>query len=59
ARIRCVNITYYFIRENIIESNINLIYKPIKTILVNNLTKATSINKFKDFISRVNLVHLE
>ena len=57
TRTKYVDITYYFIRENLLEENINLVYKNTSTILVDNLTKATSSPKFKDFISKINLVN--
>ncbi|EUC40007.1 hypothetical protein COCMIDRAFT_109919, partial [Bipolaris oryzae ATCC 44560] len=55
-RIKYLDITYYFMRDNLTENNINLVYKNIKIIFTNNLTKATNINKFQEFISRVSLV---
>ena len=46
-------------RENLLENNISLVYESTKTLLADNLTKATSKEKFKDFISRVNLVNID
>ncbi|EUC39562.1 hypothetical protein COCMIDRAFT_46428, partial [Bipolaris oryzae ATCC 44560] len=59
ARIRNVDITYYFMRDNLIENIFNLVYENTMIILANNLTSTTNINKFKDFISRVNVVNLD
>ena len=56
ARTKHVDITYHFVRENLLSNKINLVYENTSTILADNLTKATSIPKFKDFISRINLV---
>ena len=57
AKTKHVDITYYFIKENLLEENIDLVYENTSTILADNLTKATSSLKFKDFISRINLVN--
>ena len=57
ARTKHVDITYYFVRENLLKENIDLVYENTSTILVDNLTKATSSPKFKDFIFRINLVN--
>ena len=59
ARTKHVDITYYFIRENLLDNKINLVYKNTSTILVDNLTKPTSYSKFKDFINRISLVKLD
>ena len=45
ARTKHVNIIYYFVRENLLNSSINLVYKNTNTILANNLIKPTSISK--------------
>ena len=58
ARTKHVDITYHFVRENLQEQNISLIYENTKTILADILTKPTSKEKFEDFISRVNLVNI-
>ncbi|RYE04910.1 MAG: Ty1/Copia family ribonuclease HI [Rickettsiaceae bacterium] len=58
ARTKHVDITYHFVRENLLSNNIDLVYENTSTILADNLTKATSIVKFKDFTSRINLVEL-
>jgi hypothetical protein len=58
ARTKHVDITYYFVRENLLNNKINLVYENTSTILADNLTKATSNPKFKDFTSRINLVEL-
>ena len=58
ARTKHVDITYYFIRENLPSNNIDLVYENTSTILADNLTKATSIPKFKDFTSIINSVEL-
>ena len=57
ARTKHVDITYHFVRENLLKENIDLVYENTSTILADNLTKATSSPKFKDFISRINLVN--
>jgi hypothetical protein len=57
ARTKHVDITYHFVRENLLEENIDLVYENTSTILADNLTKPTSSPKFKDFISRINLVN--
>ena len=49
---------YYFVRENLLSNNIDLVYKNTSTILADNLTKATSNIKLQDFTSRINLVEL-
>ena len=46
ARTKHVDITYYFVRENLLENKIELVYKNTSTILADNLTKATSLPKF-------------
>ena len=53
-----MDITYHFVRENLQEQNISLVYENTKTILADILTKPTSKEKFEDFISRVNLVNI-
>lgn len=58
ARTKHVDIIYYFVRENLLSNNIDLVYENTSTILADNLTKPTSIVKIKDFTSRVNLVDL-
>jgi hypothetical protein len=58
ARTKHVDITYHFVRENLLENKIELVYENTSTILADNLTKATSIPKFKDFTSRISLVNL-
>lgn len=58
ARTKHVDITYHFVRENLISQNIELVYESTNTILSDNLTKATSIPKFKDYISKIGLVDL-
>ena len=58
ARTKHVDITYYFVRENLLSNNIDLVYENTSTILADNLTKATSIPKFKNFTSRISLVNL-
>jgi len=59
ARTKHVDITYHFVRENLLSNNIDLVYENTSTILADNLTKPTSNSKFKDFTSRLNLVNLE
>ena len=59
ARTKHVDITYHFVRENLQEQNISLVYENTKTILADILTKPTSKERFKDFISRVNLVNID
>jgi hypothetical protein len=56
ARNKHVDITYYFVRENLLSNKIDLVYENTSTILADNLTKATSVPKFKDYISCINLV---
>jgi hypothetical protein len=58
ARTKHVDITYHFVRENLLSNNIDLAYENTSTILADNLTKATSTSKIKDFTSRINLVEL-
>ena len=58
ARTKHVDITYHFVRENLLNNNIDLVYENTSTILADNLTKATSNTKFQDFTSRLNLVDL-
>ena len=59
ARTKHVDITYYFVRENLLDNKINLVYENTSTILADNLTKPTSYPKFKDFINRISLVKLD
>ena len=59
ARTKHVDITYYFVRENLLSNNIDLVYENTSTILADNLTKATSNPKFKEFTSKINLVELK
>ena len=49
ARTKHVDITYHFVRENLLSNNIDLVYENTSTILADNLTKATSTSKIKDF----------
>ena len=42
ARTKHINITYYFVRENLLSNKIDLKYENTSTILADNLTKATS-----------------
>ncbi len=58
ARTKHVDITYHFVRENLLLKNINLVYENTSTILADNLTKSTNPLKFQDFITRINLVDL-
>jgi hypothetical protein len=46
ARTKHVDIQYHFVRENLLNNNIDLVYKNTSTILADNLTKPTSIPKF-------------
>jgi hypothetical protein len=41
-----------------LSNNIDLVYENTSTTLADNLTKATSITKFKEFTSKINLVEL-
>lgn len=58
ARTKHIDITFHFIRDNLLKNNIDLVYENTSTILADNLTKATSIPKFKDLITRINLITL-
>ena len=53
ARTKHVDITYHFVRENLLSNRIQLVYENTSTILADNLTKATPLPKFCDFISRI------
>jgi hypothetical protein len=59
ARTKHVDITYHFVRENLLSSNIDLVYENTSTILADNLTKATSNPKFQDFKSRIGLIRID
>jgi TfoX/Sxy family transcriptional regulator of competence genes len=59
AKTKHVNITYYFVRENLLSNKIDLVYEDTNVLLADNLTKATSIPKLKDFTRRISLVELE
>ena len=59
ARTKHADIIYHFVRENLLDNKINLVYKNTSTILADNLTKPTSYPKFKDFINRISLVKLD
>jgi hypothetical protein len=58
AKTKHVDIQYHFVRENLLNNNIDLVYENTSTILADNLTKPTSIAKFQNFTSRVKLVQL-
>jgi hypothetical protein len=58
ARTKHVDITYHFVRENLLSNKIDLVYENTSTILADNLTKPTSASKIEDFTSRVSLVEL-
>ena len=58
ARKKLVNIIYHFVRENLLNNSIDLVYENTNTILADNLTKSTSISKLQDFTRKVNLVDL-
>ena len=58
AKTKHVDITYHFVRENLLSNNIDLVYENTSTILADNLTKTTSNIKLQDFTSRINLVEL-
>jgi hypothetical protein len=58
ARTKHVDITYHFVRENLLSKNIDLVYENTSTILADNLTKATSFPKFNSFKSRISLIKL-
>ena len=53
ARTKHVDITYKYIRENLLDNEIDLVYKNSSTILVDNITKPISYFKFKNFINRI------
>jgi len=55
ARTKHVDITYHFVRESLSNKTIDLQYENTKTILSDNLTKSTSLPKFKDFVARIGL----
>jgi hypothetical protein len=59
ARTKHVDITYHFVRENLLENKIDLIYESTSTLLADNLTKPTSYPKFKQFIKEIGLVDLK
>ena len=59
ARTKHVDITYHFVRDNLIKNNIDLVYENTKTILSDNLTKPTSLPKFKEFVTSIGLVKLD
>ena len=58
AKTKHVDITYHFVRENLLSNNIDLVYENTSTILADNLNKATSNIRLQDFTSRINLVEL-
>ena len=55
ARTKHVDIIYHFIRENLLNQKIDLIYKPTSILISNNLTKSTNDSKFNQFIKDINL----
>ena len=57
ARTKHVDITYHFVRENLLSNNIELVYENTSTILADNLTKSTSIAKFQDYKNRIGLIN--
>jgi len=59
ARTKHVDITFHLIRDNLLKNNIHLVHENTSTILADNLTKATSIPKFRDLVTRINLIRLE
>ena len=58
ARTKHIDITYYFVRENLLDNKIDLDYESTKSLLADNLTKPTNNPKFKDFINGIGLVKL-
>jgi hypothetical protein len=56
ARTKHVDITYHFVRENLLSKKIDLVYENTSTILADNLTKSTSYNKFQDYKYRIGLI---
>jgi hypothetical protein len=58
AKTKHVDITYHFVRENLLSNKIDLVYEDTSVLLADNLTKATSIPKLKDFTRRISLVEL-
>ena len=58
ARTKHVDITYYFVRENLLERKIDLVYKSTNSLLADNLTKPTNNPKYYNFIKDIGLVKL-
>jgi len=58
ARTKHIDITYHFIRDNLYNNNIDLLYENTSTILADNLTKPTNSNKFEDYKNRIGLVKI-
>ena len=58
ARTKHVDIIYHFVRENLLENKIDLVYENTSTILADNLTKLTSLPKFIDYKSRIGLINI-
>jgi hypothetical protein len=59
ARTKHVDIRYHFIREKVADNTIKLVYQSTNTLLADNLTKPTSIQKIKDFKTEIGLVKIE
>ena len=55
ARTKHVDIRYYFVREKVENKEIEFLYQPTTTLLADNLTKAVSTQKIKDFVVETNL----
>lgn len=55
ARTKHVDITYHFVRENLLSNKIELVYENTSTILADNLTKPINYPKFQDFKFRIGL----
>ena len=54
-RTRYINVSYYFVRELIINGTLTLIYIPTNEMIVDGLTKALTPAKFAGFIKMLSL----
>lgn len=59
ARTKHVDIRYYFVRERVENQEVVFNYESSTTLLADNLTKATSSQKLKDYNQDINLVLLD
>ena len=58
AKSKHINIQYHYVREQIEKENLKLIYININDIIISDLTKNLTKNKFKKYIIMLKLIKL-